>query len=177
MAAGYALGPVMQLEPRARQRTLIVLGAAVTLGFVVLRATNLYGDPKPWTAQATPLATLLSFINCEKYPPSLPFLMMTIGPALILLGAFEHLRGRLADWLATFGQVPFFFYVVHIYLIHALAVVTVLALTGALARSELGFGLPAIYAVWLVVLVLLYPLCRWFAGLKERRQEWWWRYL
>jgi uncharacterized membrane protein len=177
MAAGYALGPVMQLEPRARQRTLIVLGAAVTLGFVVLRATNLYGDPKPWTAQATPLATLLSFINCEKYPPSLPFLMMTIGPALILLGAFEHLRGRLADWLATFGQVPFFFYVVHIYLIHALAVVTVLALTGALARSELGFGLPAIYAVWLVVLVLLYPLCRWFAGLKERRREWWWRYL
>jgi hypothetical protein len=73
--------------------------------------------------------------------------------------------------------VPFFFYVVHIYLIHALAVVTVLAMTGALARSELGFSLPAVYAVWLVVLVLLYPLCRWFAGLKERRREWWWRYL
>jgi uncharacterized membrane protein len=177
MAAGYLLGPTMLLDAKARRRLLYQLGAAITVGFVLLRAANLYGDPGRWSVQATPLATLLSFINCEKYPPSLLFLMMTIGPALILLGAFEHLRGRLAGWLATFGQVPFFFYVVHIYLIHALAVVTVLAMTGALARSELGFSLPAVYAVWLVVLVLLYPLCRWFAGLKERRQEWWWRYL
>jgi uncharacterized membrane protein len=177
MAAGYALGPVMQLAPPARQRRLMALGAVVTLGFVALRAATLYGDPAPWTAQATPLATLLSFINCEKYPPSLLFLMMTLGPALMLLGALEHARGRLAGWLAIFGQVPFFFYVVHIYFIHALAVATVFATTGELTRSELGFGLPAVYAVWLVVLVLLYPLCRWFAGLKERRQEWWWRYL
>jgi uncharacterized membrane protein len=177
MAAGYALGPVMQLAPPARQRSLIALGAVVTLGFVALRAANLYADPAPWTAQATPLATLLSFINCEKYPPSLLFLMMTLGPALMLLGAFEHARGRLAGWLAIFGQVPFFFYVVHIYLIHALAIATVVAATGELKRSELGFTLPAVYAVWLVVLVLLYPLCRWFADLKERRQEWWWRYL
>jgi uncharacterized membrane protein len=177
MAAGYALGPVMQLAPPARQRSLIVVGVLITLGFVALRAVNLYGDPAPWTAQATPLATLLSFVNCEKYPPSLLFLMMTLGPALMLLAAFEHARGRLAGWLAIFGQVPFFFYVVHIYLIHALAVATVVATTGDLTRSELGFSLPAVYAVWLVVLVLLYPLCRWFGELKERRQEWWWRYL
>ena len=101
---------------------------AVTLGFVVLRAVNLYGDPAPWTAQATWLATVLSFLNCEKYPPSLLYLMMTLGPALMLLAAFEHARGRLARVLATFGQVPFFFYVVHIYLIHALAVAAGLAI-------------------------------------------------
>lgn len=178
MAAGYALGPVMQLEPRGRQRTLIALGAAITFGFIALRFTSLYGDPAAWTAQTTPLATALSFINCEKYPPSLLFLMMTLGPALMLLGAFEHMRGRVADWLATFGQVPFFFYVVHIYVIHALAAAAAFAMTGAGASgSRLGFGLSAVYTVWLVVLVLLYPICRWFAGLKERREEWWWRYL
>ena len=88
----------------------------------LLRATNLYGDPQPWSAQESLLATVLSFINCEKYPPSLLYLMMTLGPALLLLAAFETARGRLADILVTFGRVPFFYYVVHIYLIHALAV-------------------------------------------------------
>lgn len=178
MAAGYGLGPVMQLAPQKRQRLLLALGAVITLGFVVLRATNFYGDPAPWTAQATPLATALSFVNCEKYPPSLLFLMMTLGPALMLLGAFAYWRGRLAGWLRTFGQVPFFFYVAHIYLIHALAVAAAFAMTGIVfQRPELGFGLPAVYGVWLVVIVLLYPLCRRFAGFKERREEWWWRYL
>ncbi|MGV1013558.1 MAG: DUF1624 domain-containing protein [Methyloceanibacter sp.] len=179
MAAGYLLGPVMQRPPRERQRILLGLGAAITIGFVLLRATNLYGDPAPWSVQETALATVLSFLNCQKYPPSLLFLMMTLGPALMLLAAFEHARGRVADWLKTFGKVPFFFYVAHIYLIHALAVITAFALTGALvlSRPDLAFGLPGVYAMWVVVLVLLYPLCRWFAGLKERRGEWWWRYL
>jgi len=114
----------MQLDGAARQRVLFRLGAAVTLGFIVLRATNLYGDPAPWIAQETWLSTLLSFLNCEKYPPSLLYLMMTLGPALMLLACFEHARGAIARLLATFGQVPFFYYVVHIYLIHALAVAT-----------------------------------------------------
>jgi uncharacterized membrane protein len=179
MAAGYVLGPVMQRPAEERQCVLFGLGAAITIGFVLLRATNLYGDPAPWTVQETPLATVLSFVNCQKYPPSLLFLMMTLGPALMLLAAFEHVRGPIAEWLRTFGQVPFFFYVTHIYLIHALAVVTAFALTGVLvlSRPEIGFGLPDVYAMWIVVLILLYPLCRWFTGLKERRSEWWWRYL
>jgi uncharacterized membrane protein len=176
MAAGYALGPVMQLAPEARQRWLFVLGAAVTLGFVVLRAVNLYGDPAPWTVQATWLATVLSFLNCEKYPPSLLYLMMTLGPALMLLAAFEHARGRLARVLATFGQVPFFYYVVHLYLIHALAVATAFAMTGVLETApKIGLSLPGVYLVWLLVLVLLYPVCRWFAVLKQRGG--WWSYL
>ena len=124
------------------------------------------------------LATLLSFVNCEKYPPSLLFLMMTLGPALMLLGAFEHATGALARILAVFGQVPFFFYVVHLYLIHGLAVATGFAMTGVLASSpEIGLSLAGIYLVWLLVLVLLYPLCRWFAGLKARGSGWWWSYL
>lgn len=178
MAAGYALGPVMQRAPEAMQRLLFMLGAAITLGFVLLRATNLSGDPAPWTMQETWLATLLSFLNCEKYPPSLLYLMMTLGPALMLLAAFEHARGVFANVLGAFGQVPFFFYVVHIYLIHALAAVTGFAMTGALMSTpEIGLGLPGVYLVWLGVLVLLYPLCRWFAGLKQRRTEWWLSYL
>jgi uncharacterized membrane protein len=173
MAAGYALGPVMQREPDARQRLLFGLGAAITLGFVLLRATNLYGDPAPWSTQANWPATVLSFLNCEKYPPSLLYLMMMLGPALMLLAAFEHARGAWARILATFGQVPFFFYVVHIYLIHALAIAAGLA--GILPTT--GIGLSGIYLIWLLVLVLLYPICRWFAGLKQRGSGWWWSYL
>jgi uncharacterized membrane protein len=173
MAAGYALGPVMQREPDARQRLLFGLGAAVTLGFVLLRASNLYGDPAPWIGQATWLSTALSFLNCEKYPPSLLYLMMTLGPALMLLAAFEHARGGWARVLATFGQVPFFFYVVHIYLIHALAIAA--GVTASLPKT--GVGLPGIYLIWLLVLALLYPICRWFAGLKQRGSGWWWSYL
>jgi uncharacterized membrane protein len=178
MAAGYALGPVMQREPEARQRLLYAAGAAITLGLIVLRASNLYGDPASWTVGGNWLETLLSFVNCEKYPPSLLFLMMTLGPALILLAAFEQARGRVAQVFAVFGQVPFFFYVAHIYLIHALAVVTGFALTGIFAITpRLGFSLPEIYLVWLAVLAMLYPICRWFAGAKARGSAWWWSYL
>src|SRR5262245_46403739 len=152
MAAGYALGPAMQRGPQARQRLLYIMGTAITLGFVLLRASNLYGDPALWTVQENWLATLLSFVNCEKYPPSLLFLMMTLGPTLMLLGAFDEARGRFAQVLAMFGKVPFFFYVVHIYLIHALAIVTGLALTGVFTLTpRLGFALPEVYLVWLTV--------------------------
>jgi uncharacterized membrane protein len=178
MAAGYAFGPAMQREPAVRQRLLFAIGAALTLGFIVLRASNLYGDPAPWTPQGTSLSTVLSFLNCEKYPPSLLYLLMTLGPALILLASFEHARGAFAQVLAIFGEVPFFFYVVHIYLIHALAVATGLVMAGGLVtHPTIGFSLPVIYVVWLIVLALLYPLCRWFAELKARGTGWYWSYL
>ena len=178
MAAGYALGPVMRREPEERRRLLYAMGVAITLGFVVLRASDLYGDPASWTVEENWLATVLSFVNCEKYPPSLLFLMMTLGPALLLLAAFEQARGRVVQVLAMFGQVPFFFYVVHIYLIHALAIVTGLAVTGVfVVTPRLGLSLPEIYLVWLLVLALLYPICRWFAGLRARGTAWWWSYL
>ena len=187
MATGYAVGPVFMQERAARVQQLFMLGAAVTLGFVVLRAINLYGDPAPWAIQDTPLATVLSFINCEKYPPSLLYLGMTLGPALMLLAAFERARGPVAGWIATYGRVPFFYYVAHIFLLHALAVLfawitigEVGWLFGPLAGHKptaYGFPLAGIYAVWIAVVLALYPLCRWFAGLKRRRTEWWWSYL
>jgi uncharacterized membrane protein len=187
MAAGYALGPVFTQERAARVQQLFMLGAAVTIGFFVLRATNLYGDPAPWAIQDDLLATALSFINCEKYPPSLLYLAMTLGPALMLVAAFEWVRGPAAGWIATFGRVPFFYYVVHIFLLHALAILFAWAtigeigfLFGPLAGRKpptYGMGLTGVYAVWLAVVVALYPLCRWFAGLKGRRSEWWWSYL
>jgi len=178
MAAGYAFGPVMAHEPDKRRRILIVAGVVITAGFVLLRATNFYGDPASWTAQETWLSTLLSFLNCEKYPPSLLYLMMTLGPALILLGLFETARGAFAGILSVFGQVPFFFYVVHIYLIHGLAVATGLVMTGVLSsRPAIGLDLAGVYLVWLIALALLYPVCRWFAALKARGRGWWWGYL
>ena len=122
MAAGYALGPLFKAERTARVQWLALLGLAVTAGFVLLRATNLYGDPQAWVAHESVLATLLSFINTEKYPPSLLYLMMTLGPGLLLLAAFETARGRVVDTVVTFGRVPFAYYIAHIYLIHALAV-------------------------------------------------------
>jgi len=178
MAAGYAFGPVMQLDEATRRRWLIGLGLALTAGFVLLRATNLYGDPGAWEGQNGALATALSFVNCEKYPPSLLYLMMTLGTALILLALFEQVRGALASFLSTFGRVPFFYYVVHIYLIHALAVATAFAITGALATTpEINFSLTGVYIVWLMVVVLLYPICHWFSELKEKSSGWWWTYL
>jgi len=187
MAAGFALAPVFLQEPATRARQLFLLGAAVTAGFVALRASNLYGDPAPWTAQTTPLATVLSFINCEKYPPSLLYLGMTLGPALMLVAGFEWVRGPVARWIATFGRVPFFYYVLHIFLLHALAIVFAWAtigdagmLLGPPARNRpaaFGLSLAGVYAVWLSVVVVLHPLCSWFAGIKRRRTEWWWSYL
>jgi uncharacterized membrane protein len=187
MAAGYALGPVLTQERSARMQQLFMLGAAVTLGFVVLRATNLYGDPAPWAIQDTVLATVLSFINCEKYPPSLLYLAMTIGPALMLVAAFERVRGPVANWIATFGRVPFFYYVVHIFLLHALAIMFAWATIGDIGwllaplpgQKPPAYGLPlaGIYAVWVTVVIALYPLCRWFARIKGSRTEWWWSYL
>lgn len=185
MAAGYALGPVFLLDRAARVRRLLALGGAIVLGFVLLRATNLYGDPAPWSVHNGAVATVLSFLDCEKYPPSLLYLGMTLGPVLLLLAAFERAHGAVAGWITTFGRVPFFYYVAHLYLLHAFAVlyawVTVGDLTRLLASGGkppgYGLGLPGIYAVWLTVVVLLYPLCRWFAAIKRRRTEWWWSYL
>ncbi|HKA70155.1 MAG TPA: heparan-alpha-glucosaminide N-acetyltransferase domain-containing protein [Xanthobacteraceae bacterium] len=188
MATGYALGPVFGLKQHVRVSLLAALGAAVTAGFVLIRAANLYGDPAPWSVQPTMLATVLSFVNCEKYPPSLLYLMMTLGPGLVLLAAFEGVRGRVADIVVTFGRVPFFYYVAHLYLIHALAAVYMLAIMGDAAwlfgdgplrhkPAGYGLGLAGIYAVWLFVVVALYPLCRWFAALKQRRTDWWLSYL
>jgi len=187
MAAGYALGPVFQLDRAARMRWLVLLGAVVTVGFVALRASNLYGDPAPWKSYDSTVATILSFLNCEKYPPSLLYLAMTLGPALLLLAAFEHARGRVVDWVIVYGRVPLLYYVAHLFLLHILAVAfsgatigEVSWLFGGLPGSKpasYGLALPGVYAIWVMVVLALYPLCRWFATIKQQRREWWLSYL
>ncbi|MCP8938977.1 heparan-alpha-glucosaminide N-acetyltransferase domain-containing protein [Alsobacter sp. SYSU M60028] len=187
MALGYAVGPVFKADPARRRALLLGAGAALLAGFVALRASNLYGDPQPWRHGDTALQTALSFLDCEKYPPSLLYLAMTLGPAFILLALSEGARGRLADTLTMFGRVPFLFYVVHLPVIHLLAVAMAWLtvgetgwLIGAFVPPKppgYGLGLPGVYAVWLAVLALMYPLCRRFADLKSRRHDWWLSYL
>ena len=186
MALGYVMGGLFELEPAQRRRLLLTLGSAMIVAFVVLRLANVYGDPHPWSVQSSATFTVLSFLKVHKYPPSLLYLLMTLGPGLLLLVLFETWRGALASVLEVFGRVPLFFYVLHIVLAHALAGLVALwagygtsVLTGFFPDfpREWGYGLPVVYGVWLTVLALLYPLCRWFAEVKRRRSDWWLSYL
>ena len=193
MAAGFCLGPVLLWEPGRRRRFLANLGLGLTAGFLVLRALNLYGDPSRWSAQATGIFTALSFLNCTKYPPSLLFLMMTLGPALYLMARLERLPLPDTHPLVVFGRVPFFFFVVHFALVHAIAIALEVARYGwtnftllpppsmgsprAAFPTDFGYDLWVVYAVWIAVIAILYPVCRWYAGLKRRRHDWWLSYL
>jgi uncharacterized membrane protein len=186
MAAGYAFGRLLQRPAGERRRQLLGLGGGLTAAFLLARAINVYGDPAPWNMQESAGRTVLSFLNTTKYPPSLLFLLMTLGPALAALPLLERVRGPLARSLTVFGRVPLFFYVLHLALIHALALlVGVLAGfdTRAFLRvwmflpEEWGYGLPVVYLVWVAVVLALYPACRWFAGVKARRREAWLSYL
>lgn len=186
MAAGYGLGAAFDLAPAHRRRVLLSLGTGLTLGFVVLRAINRYGDPSPWVAQSTLTYTALSFLNVTKYPPSLLYVLMTLGPAIALLPVLERWSGPLANAVLVFGRVPLFYYVLHLYVIHALA----MALGAAMGFEpaafltifmrfppQFGVELPAVYAAWVAVVAVLYWPCRWFAGLKQRRNDVWLSYL
>lgn len=186
MALGYVAGPfVFSREPGASRR-LIRAGIALVAVFALLRALNLYGDAHARLEQGDAGTLVMSFLNLTKYPPSLLFLLMTLGPALIALGLADRAKGAVADALVVFGRVPFLFYVAHIYLIHTLAALA--ATTQGLPASSLlilplpapegyGFGLPVIYGVWAAVVLLLYPLCARYARIKERSRAWWLSYL
>lgn len=180
-------------DPAARQKTLRYLGWGAIGLFILLRASNLYGDPAPWSVQHNRLFTLLSFLNLTKYPPSLLYVLMTIGPALLFLSYTERPLNALTSKLAVFGRVPMFYYLVHIYLFHALAVMGAI-LSGHRASDMLnlttwvtdnaqlkgyGFDLTVVYAVWIGVVLLLYPLCKWFDKYKRSHsaQHKWLSYL
>jgi uncharacterized membrane protein len=193
MAGGYCLGTVFDWDADRRRRFLVRLGLALTVAFVVVRAMNGYGDPAPWSHRASPVYTMLSFLNVTKYPPSLDFLLMTLGPAMVALALLDTVRFPFTNPLVVFGRVPFFFYVAHMLLAHAMAIGMNFVRYGAqsfllipppsmgspstLFPADYGYPLWAVYAVWAVVLVLLYPACLWFARLKQRRHDWWLTYL
>jgi len=191
LAAGYCFGAFYQWEAERRRRMLLRLGAGLLLGFVVLRGLNVYGDPSRWSVQANGWFTVLSFLNVTKYPPSLLFLLMTLGPAMLVLAWVEREReGAFARVLITFGRVPLIFYVGQWLTAHGLAVMvgylagqpTGWLLVGPMDQprpnpGNLGFSLWVVYVFWLLGVLLLYPLCRWFAELKRRRRDWWLSYL
>jgi len=184
MAAGYVIGPWALLPRDARYTLYLRTGLALIGGFVVLRATNVYGDPQPWTAADGTLRALLSFLNCEKYPPSLLYLAMTLGPALCLLAWMDRPLGPWATRVAVYGRVPLLYYVLHLFVIHAAAIALAWPVLGiaALARpfvagEPLGYSLPAVYVLWVAVVLALYPVCRWFAGVKQRSRSAWVSYL
>ena len=195
MALGFCAGPLFLLERPARRRILLVTGLAATAAFLVVRAFNGYGDPFPWAEQPRSGFTLLSFLNTTKYPPSLSFLLMTLGPALILLAWFDRPGLTPLNPLVVFGRVPLFYFVLHFYAAHAAAVVLSLLTygastwrfafhpvpsmggPGALFPPDFGWNLCVVYAVWLAIVLALYPVCRWFAGLKATRRDWWLSYL
>ncbi len=191
-AVGYGLGRVYGWPADRRKRFLLRLGAALTLAFVILRAINLYGDPNPWSVQKSAAFTVLSFLNTVKYPPSLLFLLMTLGPALLGLWALDGRSPQLLHPVLIIGKVPLFYYVLHIPLIHIIAVIVCYARYGHVywmfespdpgnvpftAPPGWGLPLPVVYLIWGIVVLLLYPLCRWFAGVKQRRSDAWLSYL
>ena len=186
MALGYALGPTFARPDPARPRRLIASGLLATAAFVALRAGGLYGEPNPWSGHADPIATLVDFLDVTKYPPSLQFLLMTLGPACAALGALEGASGRVASALVTVGRVPLFYYVVHLYVIHATALALGLAQGFGVRETAVlfldyprGFGvsLAGAYLFWIATILALYPACAWFARVKARRRGGWLRYL
>ena len=195
MALGFCLGPLFLKDRVVRRRYLTVMGAAVTVTFVAIRMLNGYGDPQPWTAQRSATYTVMSFLNTIKYPPSLDFLLMTLGPSLLALAWFDRPGLKPCNPLVVFGRVPLFYFVVHFYAAHAAAAVLALARygTGALTflfqpvpsmggppeqfPAQFGYDLWMVYLVWAIVVLALYPACRWFAAIKANRHDWWLSYL
>jgi len=186
MALGYAMGRWFDARPLAddtarRQRLLLSIGGALLAVFVVVRAFDGYGDSQHWTVQGSRVFTVLSFLDVTKYPPSLAFLLATGGLALILCALFEHARGWLVEVLTVFGRVPMFFYILHIMLIARAADIGFLIQFGHWRhrgdREVFGFGLPGVYGVALLVLVALFPLCRWYGAYKARNPGGWRSYL
>jgi uncharacterized membrane protein len=195
MALGFCLGSLFLQERAVRRRYLTVMGATAVLGFIVLRTLNRYGDPLPWAAQGSPAYTAMAFLNTIKYPPSLDFLLMTLGPALLALAWLDRPGLNPSNPLVVFGRVPLFFFVAHFYAAHAAAALLALAQygTGALAfifhpvpsmgapaelyPEQFGYDLWVAYLVWALVVLALYPVCRWFAAIKAKRRDWWLSYL
>jgi uncharacterized membrane protein len=192
MFLGYGFGRLYQAgsDPQQRKKMLVRAGLGITAFFILLRLANSYGDPQPWSVQSRgPIYTFLSFINTTKYPASLLFHCMTIGPALIFLAVLENYRNRVTEVFNQFGRVPMFYYIAHLYLLHLMAVVAFFA--SGYGVSDIitpgspffflppgfGFGLPGVYIAWAIAILILYPLCRWYNRYKATHSHWWLSYL
>jgi uncharacterized membrane protein len=191
MFLGYCFGKLYtQYEGAERRKVLALLGAGIIIFFIGLRAINSYGDPTPWAQQKTALFTVLSFVNTIKYPPSVLYMCMTIGPAVLFLAFFGSVSNRFSKMVTVYGRVPFFYYILHFYLLHFLLMLSSLtrhsfaeAAAGTpgipfkFAFPGEGYSLAVTYLIWLSVIVVLYPACRWFSRYKQTHKQWWLSYL
>ena len=193
MLLGYCFGFFYQPDysQAARKKILVYIGSAIVLLFVVIRLINGYGDPNPWSLQPNPVFTVLSFLNVTKYPPSLLYVLMTLGPAILFLAVSENYFGSISQRIKILGRVPMFYYLLHLYLIHLLAIVAAVLtgyefsdmifdtwVTNSPNLAGYGFSLWVVYMVWIGVVIILYPLCKWFDGYKAtQRNKWWLSYL
>ena len=192
MALGYAFGTVVAMPAEKRRVRSLLCGGVALVMFVVLRATNWYGDSVKFEHLGSAARTGMSFFDVTKYPPSLQYLCATLGVLLVLFALMDDALEK--RWIPralavaeVYGRVPFFYYVIHFYLLHVLAIVTLMLVKhtvhvsiAATAMGKVGhgwFGLPGVYLVWICVVAALYLPCRWFAGVKARRRDWWLSYL
>lgn len=192
MSLGFCFGRIYRLPDDRRQRILVITGLAMTAAFVVLRLANVYGDPLPWTSQPQPGFTLLSFLRVTKNPPSLLFVLMTLGPAITLLGLIDRLRPAVTNMFVVFGRTPQFFFILHLAVIHLFAIAMGYFRYGAQPflwkpspviggpptyPDGYGWSLATSYVVWAAVVLTMYPMCRILARLKATRRDWWLSYL
>lgn len=191
-ALGFVLGGIYRLDPARRARLLLWWGWGAIAAFLLLRFADVYGDPVPWSRQSSPLWTVMSFLNVSKYPPSLLFLLVTLGPLLLALRAFDRQLPALARPALIMGKVPLFFFLGHFFLLHLLALAASFVRYGEVgdmfrspdmahfpfsAPPGWDAGLPAIYAIWFGVILIMFPACRWYAAVKQRNAAWWLSYL
>lgn len=181
MALGYVFGKIVLLEKSVRKNWYIKLGLGFTSAFILIRLINVYGDPNPWQVYENPTFTLLSFLNLDKYPPSLGFILMTLGPGFLLLNYLEEVKGWFADILLLFGRVPLFFYLIHLPLLHFLAKNLIFIFKGVWPASvyskDFSLGIGGLYLSWILGLVILYYLCRWYKKLKRTKRYTWMKYI
>ena len=190
MPLGYLMGAWYASDYNAekRKKNLLMLGTAAIVAFIILRYSNLYGDPVKWTTQKNPFFTFLSFINVNKYPPSLLYILITLGPSLLFLAVTEKLNGAVVKVVSVYGRVPMFYYILHIYVIHLVALVASAVTPGQdwsiwLLKDPIwftkdlqgyGFSLPVAYLFWITIVAALYPLCKWYDRYKQAHKEKWW---
>jgi uncharacterized membrane protein len=186
MAVGYGFGRWFANHQWRSRRHLLQLGGMLLGGFILLRFSNVYGDPKPWQVYPDPVFTVMSFLNCHKYPPSLLYLLMTLGPALMVLGLIESKSSDRFAALQIFGRTPLVFYLLHLYVIHLLAVGVAAISNGPVDAllgggiwskdipADYGYALPGVYGFWLLVLLMMYPICRRFEAVKAQKPHWQW---
>jgi len=189
MLTGYGFGQlyVPTFDAAKRKKWLIYMGSGAIILFIIIRFINVYGDHSHWSVQKTPVYTLLSFLNVTKYPPSLLYTLMTLGPAMLFLAFAEKPLNRLGEKVIVFGRVPMFFYILHIYLIHILAMIAAatsgfkwsdMILTGWVSMNPqfkgYGYSLLFVYILWIALIFAVYPVCKWYDNYKRLHREKWW---